>query len=67
MIDVGAVPQEHLTKVSKVLSFVLRHKPSAIGLELDPGGRAFLSDLLEKAAPELLLTEAADRAGRGER
>lgn len=35
-------------KVSKFLSFVLRHKPDAIGLELDPNGWAIIDDLIKK-------------------
>jgi RNA:NAD 2'-phosphotransferase (TPT1/KptA family) len=31
---------ERHTEISKFLSFVLRHKPEAIGLELDPESRA---------------------------
>ena len=35
-------------KISKFLSFVLRHKPESIGLKLDDNGWADTSDLLEK-------------------
>lgn len=38
-----------LTEVSKFLSFVLRHKPQAIGLVLDAQGWAATGELLEKA------------------
>lgn len=37
-----------LTRLSKMLSFVLRHQPSAIGLVLDPSGWADTGDLIEK-------------------
>lgn len=37
------------TELSKFLSFVLRHKPDAIGLELDANGWAVLTELVEKA------------------
>jgi putative RNA 2'-phosphotransferase len=35
-------------QLSKFLSFVLRHKPDAIGLELDPQGWASIDDLIAK-------------------
>ncbi|MCG7541929.1 RNA 2'-phosphotransferase [Pseudoalteromonas sp. CO348] len=38
-----------LNKVSKFLSFVLRHKPDAIGLELDQYGWANINELISKA------------------
>lgn len=38
-----------LTETSKFLSTVLRHKPEAIGLTLDPEGWASIEDLLAKA------------------
>jgi putative RNA 2'-phosphotransferase len=37
------------TELSKFLSFVLRHRPEAIGLELDPNGWADIDDLVERA------------------
>lgn len=40
---------KQLNKVSQFLSFVLRHKPDAIGLELDPNGWANIDDLISKA------------------
>ena len=36
-------------KISKFLSFVLRHKPEEIGLVLDPNGWADINELLKKA------------------
>ncbi len=39
---------QDLVKSSKFLSFVLRHRPDKIGLELDENGWALTSDLLEK-------------------
>lgn len=36
-------------KVSKFLSYVLRHKPGAIGLELDDQGWALIDDIIAKA------------------
>lgn len=42
-------PQQDLTKISKFLSFVLRHKPEAIGLQLDPQGWVDIDELISKA------------------
>ena len=51
-----AVPSKRqLERTSKFLSFVLRHKPESIGLELDPNGWVPLDNLIEKAAPEMPL------------
>lgn len=36
-------------QLSKFLSFVLRHKPDAIGLTLDPQGWASIDELIERA------------------
>ncbi|RED54050.1 RNA 2'-phosphotransferase [Aestuariispira insulae] len=36
-------------RVSKFLSFILRHKPGEIGLELDAEGWAVVDELIEKA------------------
>ncbi len=38
-----------LAKISKFLSYVLRHKPGAIRLVLDPEGWASISELINKA------------------
>lgn len=38
----------NLKKMSKYLSFVLRHKPDDIGLELDENGWASIDELIEK-------------------
>jgi putative RNA 2'-phosphotransferase len=40
--------EANLAGLSKFLSFVLRHKPDAIGLKLDPQGWASIDDLIEK-------------------
>ena len=37
------------TKVSKFLSYVLRHHPDSIGIELDSGGWGDVSELLQRA------------------
>ena len=38
-----------LTKISKYLSFILRHHPESIGLKLDADRWAVLDDLITKA------------------
>jgi putative RNA 2'-phosphotransferase len=40
--------EKELTKVSKYMSFLLRHKPDAIGLNLDDQGWASIDELIEK-------------------
>ncbi len=47
--------KKQLEKTSKFLSFVLRHKPEAVGLELDPNGWADLVELMDKASSEISL------------
>ncbi len=42
--------QDHLVKASKFLSFVLRHRPEAIGLQLDEEGWADVDALITAAA-----------------
>lgn len=37
-----------ITDLSKFLSFVLRHKPEAVGLEIDPNGWVEIEQLVEK-------------------
>lgn len=39
-----------LTKISKFLSLILRHRPEAIGLQLHQAGWASISELIEKAS-----------------
>lgn len=48
--------QEQINKASKFLSFVLRHKPDAIGLTLDSQGWASIPELIEKSVSEITLT-----------
>ena len=45
-------------QLSKFLSFVLRHKPDAIGLALDPQGWASIDELVDKG------NEAGTQFGR---
>ena len=40
---------KRLTKISKYLSFILRHEPESIGLKLDPERWANVDELVEKA------------------
>lgn len=42
-------------KISKFLSYVLRHKPDSIGLILDANGWASVSDLIERASSASVL------------
>lgn len=42
--------------VSKFLSFVLRHCPEDIGLELDTEGWTLISELIDKAQPKMTLS-----------
>ncbi|PSQ86915.1 MAG: RNA--NAD 2'-phosphotransferase [Bacteroidetes bacterium QH_2_63_10] len=41
--------RDRLVETSKFLSYVLRHNPDALGLELDPGGWADVDVLLKRA------------------
>lgn len=54
-------PEQDFTKVSKFLSYVLRHKPEAINLTLDDKGWASVADIIEKAKPQIKLTPAIIR------
>ena len=40
---------EDYKRISKFLSYILRHKPDAIGLELDAEGWASVQDILDKS------------------
>ena len=40
---------KRLTKISKYLSFVLRHNPEAIGMQLDPEGWLNIDELIKNA------------------
>lgn len=44
--------KERLIKVSKWLSFVLRHHPESCGVELDPSGWAAIADLIDARAQQ---------------
>jgi len=46
----------NFTKISKFLSFVLRHKPESIELTLNEHGWASVTELIEKAKPQITLT-----------
>jgi putative RNA 2'-phosphotransferase len=45
------------TQVSKYLSYVLRHNPESIGIDMDDFGWVMISDLVELSDPKLGLTE----------
>lgn len=49
--------KKQLNKTSKFLSYVLRHKPSAIGLQLDNFGWALISELIDKAEKDIMLNQ----------
>lgn len=44
----GVALKQNLSKISKKISFVLRHHPDQIGVRLDPYGRANLDEFLVK-------------------
>lgn len=44
--------EKAIVKISKFLSFVLRHQPAAIGLELDANGWADVNELIERSNKE---------------
>lgn len=48
----------NLVQVSEFLSFVLRHKPQAIGLALDGEGWASIPELIEKAQSQIQLSKS---------
>ena len=40
---------KRLTRISKYLSFILRHNPESIGMQLDPEGWADIDQLIKSA------------------
>jgi len=52
--------EKNITKVSKYLSFILRHKPEEIGLELDAQGWASITQLIENTKDFTLDRELLD-------
>ena len=40
---------KRLTRISKYLTFILRHEPEAIGMKLDPEGWLKIDDLVKNA------------------
>ena len=40
---------KRLTRISKYLSFILRHNPESIGMQLDPEGWADIDQLIKNA------------------
>ena len=53
--------EDYLVRTSKFLSYVLRHRPGAIGLVLDKEGWASMSELLDKSKSQLALTDVLIR------
>lgn len=47
---------ENVTKASRFLSLVLRHKPQTIGIALDPEGWADVDELVEKSKGRLTVS-----------
>jgi putative RNA 2'-phosphotransferase len=68
VIREGSIPMaQSLSEISKFLSYVLRHKPDAIGIELDAEGWANIDDLIAKADIPLtheLLLEIVDTSDK---
>lgn len=52
------VSKSELERTSKFLSYVLRHCPEDIGVFLDPDGWASISELINKAKSQIVLSEA---------
>jgi putative RNA 2'-phosphotransferase len=48
--------KEKITKISKHLSYVLRHKPESIGIELDKNGWTNIKSLIEKSKDKIEFT-----------
>lgn len=51
------INNQKITKVSKYLSFLLRHRPESIGLVLDANGWASVEELLSKTTAHQLTRE----------
>jgi len=54
--------QQDLTRVSKYLSFILRHRPDSIGLSLDANGWASIRELVDKSSAAGLTHELLEIA-----
>ncbi|WP_087026590.1 RNA 2'-phosphotransferase [Thaumasiovibrio subtropicus] len=52
--------EKDLVKISKYLSYVLRHKPDSIGLKLDEQGWALIDELIEKTVDVALTRDLVD-------
>jgi putative RNA 2'-phosphotransferase len=50
--------KQDVRKISKFLSYILRHRPDEIGLNLDAEGWADISELLEKSQRKIFLTRS---------
>ena len=56
----GRMNDKAIEKISKYFSFILRHKPEAIGLKLDSEGWANVTDLIDKTTDFDLTKEIVD-------
>ena len=56
--------EKHLKRISKNLSYVLRHRPDTIGLELSDGGWVGVDDLLAALELPSAATGLCDRRSR---
>lgn len=50
------IPEQDYNKISKFLSYVLRHKPDSIGLQLDPYGWLLIDDIIVNSQTEIILS-----------
>jgi len=48
---------KELNEVSKFLSYILRHKPDSIGLQLDPYGWLLIDDIIANSQAEIVLSK----------
>ena len=49
-------PKDKITQISKMLSFVLRHKPESIGIALEPNGWVDVNELIQKLQSKIEFT-----------
>jgi len=53
--------KENIEKISKFLSFILRHNPQSIGLKVDVNGWANIDEIIEKSKKIKLTREVIDK------
>jgi len=49
--------EKNHNKISKFLSYVLRHKPDSIGLQLDPYGWLLIDDIIANSKKDIVLSK----------